>query len=184
MGFLKDAVAVAGVLISDLLEELLGGATRDELVSRIRELREQNLQLQDDLHFAATQSMFSARACPLCNYDEGQFLRRCALHERIHELEEALALSNVAGMVLDPDLQAGGPGMALDEMVAAYPEAAQVVGGALAQKLIDPNYVWPNDPDMHGSKGYEKASSDCVWPGYTKCTGCDRAHEDCNCIPF
>lgn len=46
----------------------------DELRARIKELEE-------TIEFARNYSGFEARACPLCTYENGKFIKRCRMHE-------------------------------------------------------------------------------------------------------
>lgn len=46
--------------------------------------------LREDLHFAAVQTGVEARACPLCTYENGKFIKHCSLHEQIHEATETI----------------------------------------------------------------------------------------------
>lgn len=52
--------------------------------------------LEDTIKTAATRSEFDSTPCPLCTYKDGYFVRACAPHERIDELEATITCLEAA----------------------------------------------------------------------------------------
>lgn len=52
--------------------------------------KERSQRLKDSLDYARDQTLFSSRACPLCTYRGGIFIKRCNLHAEIDELRRRL----------------------------------------------------------------------------------------------
>jgi hypothetical protein len=44
-----------------------------------------------ETYFTSNSPDLLAKPCPACIYDNGKFIRFCALHQKIHNLEQALA---------------------------------------------------------------------------------------------
>jgi len=45
-------------------------------------------ELEESLELARNYKGFEARACPLCEYKNGKFIKYCSMHSRIKELED------------------------------------------------------------------------------------------------
>lgn len=54
-------------------------------------LKKENEMLKDQIEKAKNYIGIEGWPCPLCTYRHGKFIKRCALHKRIYELEAELA---------------------------------------------------------------------------------------------
>lgn len=63
----------------------------EKLSAQVKSLRTENEELRDKLNLARAYRGLEARACPLCTYENGKFIKACSMHEQIEELRKQLA---------------------------------------------------------------------------------------------